>query len=540
MSSVDLGRWRKRNAAERAAVADVQYLRQDVTEYGYLEHVAPVRLARGLDPFPVADAEELRQRLAAESRPDRADEVRALVDGLPDHLGTTLLQPHPVRIALIADQFFATSLDGTAHLVAMTPDNWRDVCEETDLLLITSTWRGQSKEWFGLPRGWSARRLVIDEIAPHYRRHGKPVVFWSKEDPPHFERFLPLAKAADHVVTTAEEKLDDYRSACGDAASFQTLSFGVNPMHHNPVGSRRERLAECLFAGSWRRDAYPERRRDGVEILRGVKDAGWDLMIHDRHFAETKAKWTFPQEFWPHVAPALEHSLLLKLQRLTDVQINLNSVVSSRTMYANRVVELQAMGAFVLSNRNPGVAERFPDVAIIDAAPEVADALDTTDEERYRRQMAGLRTVFAHHTSHAHVGQLLAAIGLPAYDAEPTVVLTGSHTAAMRLREIEGSARPFVSTEDLRGTSAHVVVPLSDAVTYGEHHVTDLINGFRYTESDFITKAVGPASGQDHERVTVGDRDASALWVGSAAWERFTATGDVAGTGYAIDPFVAG
>ena len=73
--------------------------------------------------------------------------------------------------------------------------------------------------------------------------------------------FRPLAAEADVVFTSAEEMIPVYREDCPRVHQVKSLTFGVNPLLHTPVGSRRIRRSEVLFAGSWLTHKYPQRQR---------------------------------------------------------------------------------------------------------------------------------------------------------------------------------------------------------------------------------------------------------------------------------------
>ena len=500
----------------------------------------------GRNPFPASTGREFQMLLEQLGRGDQSDWIDEQIADLPDHLGSKALVPHPVRVAIIADQFFYKSVEGVADFVPLHPDSWWKQVGEVDMLLITSAWRGLDNEWFGLSRQSSIRNMLATQIVPTFRQAGVPVVFYSKEDPPNFSVFLPLAKLADHVVTSAESRLPEYQKACPRAQTFGTMSFGVNPLHHNPVGSRRRRLGQVLFAGSWHRHKYQTRRTAGAEIFRGVREAGRELLIFDRNFDSGLAKYAFPHEFLDCMAPAISHERLLKLQRVTDVSINLNSVIGSMTMYANRAVELQAMGAYVLSNYNAGINDRFPSVFIAEGSIDVRDQLLSLDPEAmYRAQMAGLRTVYSGHTAHQHFGQLLEQVGLPVSRRELRVAACGDPGVVERFvgQQSLSTIMPMDVGQLARAAElADIVIPVDEDINYGFHYAEDLVNGFRYTDSEFVTKSTSLRGGQigssvEHDRVTEAAPALAAIWTRTEAFERYRETDQLSGTGYAVDPF---
>ena len=490
--------------------------------------------------------EDYTARLAEVLRTELVEELVDQARGLPEHLGSRSLVPHPARVAVIADAFLWSTFEGTAELTYLTPENFRDVAPHVDLLLIASTWRGRFEEWHGTI---SESGLVRTEVIPHFRSLGVPVAFYSKEDPPNYALFRSLGRESDYVFTSAAEKIPDYRQDCPDVRDVRALTFGVNPLVHNPVGSRRARRPEVLFAGSWLDHKYPARKTAAGRLFDGVLDAGRDLLILDRNSRLGDPRYFFPEGYLSCIGPGVAHRDLMRLQRMTDVHINLNSVVYSPTMFANRAVELQAMGGFVLSNYNIAVNDLFPEVQLVDDAAEVPRILDTMQgTAMYRTQMSGLRRVFTHHLAHDRMGDILRTVGLPTSSTRRRVAVTAERLTPAVHELAQRQSAPgirIVPQQDLlrRRDEFDVVVPVDPRYEYAGHYVEDLVNGFAYADVDFVAKNGYEQPGrvvsvEDHEPVGMAhDRHRSALWAAGPALDQYVAGADITGTGYSVDPF---
>src|SRR5699024_12499930 len=115
------------------------------------------------------------------------------------------------------------------------------------------------------------------------------------------------------------------------------------------------------------------------------------------------------------LTPAISHPQLLDIQRLVDVSINLNSVQSSASMFANRAIELQAQGTYVLSNYNVGLNSRYPHVHVSNGVIDTLAALDSLAKKQLREnQAAGIRAVFTHDLarSEEHTSELQSRFDL--------------------------------------------------------------------------------------------------------------------------------
>lgn len=501
---------------------------------------------------PTDDPERYTEILSSNGRSEQVRELVELSRNLPDHAGTRVLRPHPARVAMIADTFLFETFEGTADITYVTRDNFREVALNSDVLILASTWRGRFQDWIGTT---SVKGRVIREVIPAFKEAGVPVIFYSKEDPPNYSVFLPLARRADVIFTSAEEKIPSYRKDCPDVEHIEAITFGVSPYLHTPVGSRRERRQEILFAGSWLSHKYSNRQKHGRMLFDGVVEAGRDLLIVDRNSTLGIPKYQYPQEYLDHVGPGIDHKDLMKVQRMLDVQLNLNSVGGSPTMYANRVVELQAMGAFVLSNYSLAVNDNYPEVQLIDSAAEVPLVLGAiTGDTLYRAQNDGLRRVWQHDTAWQRMAQLLNSVGAPvATLSERTALVPVPGTELSEVQRVaEGQTTDVdvVRHEDIlpRRADFDVVVPISHDHDYSSTHVRDLLNVFRYADVDIATKNGSETNcvvtrRDDHELISEAASSARSALRAEAEDDvlgRWLDNGRVVGNAYSTAPFGAG
>lgn len=486
---------------------------QDSAAAGALEaHEAP--LAAPLAAQPVQEALSAAQTAAAR---------------LPSTEAGVSRPPLDLRIGIICDRFLFDTYSGSAQLVPITPENWQDHLGEVDLLLVAATWRGHDgRSWDNTsPEAPARRRLLINTIIPAFRDAGAPPVYYGKEDPPDYRQFLDVARACDHILTTAAEVIEDYRRDCPAAHTIEVLPFGVNPLLHSPIGSRSapaQARELVFFAGSWMGKKYPERARFAEWILDGVLAAGRPLAIVDRWWEEISAQLDsaqtmlsgnqlIPVKYWPYRVPAIDHHQLMDLQRVVDIAVNLNSVIGSQTMFANRALELQASGTLVLSSYNQGLNSYHPQVRIANSSADVQESLRALDPEELRRaQGDGVREAFLRH----HVSDLLARVGRIAGKAEPPqqeLVVAVAETVTPELAQdmaaqdlaARGLGQVELLTWDELGARAadplarqiDVLLPLNARRRYLPHYAADHVAAFRYQSATITTKLSGSAAEAD-------------------------------------------
>lgn len=313
-----------------------------------------------------------------------------------------------LRVASILDEMSAACFAPECELVPLTLDRWAEQldADPPHLLLVESAWQGNGGEWqyriAQYPRkdlvGLPALRGLVDSC----RERGVPTVFWNKEDPVHFDRFVEAASLFDHVFTTDARCVERYSALPGRRERTVTpLPFAAQPRIHNPVTVVPERGSSPCFAGAWYRDRHEERRRALEALLDAARPYG--LVIYDRRFGADDDAFGFPDRFAPHVLGRLPYERVLDVYKSHRVFLNANSVADSPTMCSRRVFELAACDTAILSTPGAAMSVLLGEGVVGEAADEQAagDELERLlgdEDERRRRTRAARRAVFAAHT----------------------------------------------------------------------------------------------------------------------------------------------
>ncbi len=484
--------------------------------------------------------------------PDFFQGVKDLIAQIPESNGSKYYQRLNVNIGIVADEFLYRSLEGAANLFYITEDNYKDYLDRLDVFIVVSTWKGLGQEWVGLgnPKRLDMRKR-LSRIMNVYKSKGIPVVFYSKEDPVNYDIFIDIAKQCDTIFTTAIEVVPQYKLDC-QTDRVSVLQFGIEPCYHNPIGMHGvKQKGTVLFAGSCYRK-YPRRTLDMEAIFDGVVSAGQTLKIIDRNFRQRDERYFFPAKYIPYLSPAIGHTDLQKLHKLYDWAVNLNSVKNSRSMMANRVYELQAIGNIVLSNDSPAIRETFPNVFIIKNQRQVKDIFrDFTDETIYKHQVDGVRRVMNTETSFHRMNTLLNFVGIPNdFVVRKVCVVVGQLTDKVQ-EMFDGQKYPEKTliqlsefTEAVK-TECDMIAFFDEASQYGEHYLEDMINAFKYTDSDYITKSAyfkgdDLVDGAEHQYVEMIDNlFRTVLWSDAFSYDEIVhmRAPMVRKQGYSIDHF---
>lgn len=327
--------------------------------------------------------------------------------------------PKKLRIASILDTFSESCFGNECDLLAIRPDNWRDIlaAEKPDMLLVESAWNGNGGAWQYLVGTYGgSTRDKLRELIAECRKCGIPTAFWNKEDPPHFDKFIEAASLFDQVFTTDENCIPLYRKQCGHDR-VAALPFAASPVIHNPF-STGPRDRDVCFAGTYYANRFEDRRQQMDVLLECGRDFAFD--IYDRMHGNKSPgyeNYLFPERFREFIRGRLDYADMLKTYRRYKVFLNTNSVVDSGTMFSRRVFELLACGTPVVTTPSLGIRRFFGDlvgeISDVEKGRKLVRRLLTDSDYYSRIQAAGVREVLSKHTYAIRLQTIAEALGLP-------------------------------------------------------------------------------------------------------------------------------
>ena len=416
------------------------------------------------------------------------------IDGMPKSNGCRYYERFKTKIGIICDEFYWDSVKDAADFVYLSCDDWKEKIKDIEVLYLVTAWHGlKNDDWLNLSREGTPKRQMVYDMIAQCKKRGIPTVFYSKEDPPNYDRFVGIAQHCDHVFTSCEEVIPKYVKDCGHKRVY-SMCFGINPVEHNPIGAHfREKEKNVIFSGSWMMK-YPHRCEALEKMFDGVLASGREINIVDRNYGNRgNSAYAYPERFRRYQSPAIGHENLQRIHRLYDWAININSVQDSRTMFANRVYELQACGNLLISNDSLGVREKFPGVFIVKTPEEVSKILsEMSPEEVRRRQLAGIRRVMTGETCFDRIAYMLTKIGIAAEVPKRKVLVVAKELTPKIKATFAAQSYPYktlVKESDVTDATKKqydMLARFDDKVGYDEFYLEDMINAFKYTDCDRI------------------------------------------------------
>ncbi len=327
-------------------------------------------------------------------------------------------------VASILDEFTNECLSHEVNLISITQEQWKEqlVNHKPDFLLVESCWRGNEGNWGALTKG-SGGGKKLGGLLKYCKEHNIPTVFWNKEDPPHYEKFAPVAKFFDLVITTDINMVPHYKKDFDIEA--HALSFGAQPKIHNPL-PLIPRLDKAVFAGSYYWDK-PKRCHDFEQVMTALDTVKVEYDIFDRNYHRDTEKFSFPERYKDSIVGNLPASEVWRAHKGYKYQINMNTVQDSATMFARRVYESLASGTPVISNYSLGVEALFGDLVIMDSNhTKIMDRLKELEQSPamyHELAKRGVRRVMREHTYGHRIQQICKLVGIDVVLKPPLVTL---------------------------------------------------------------------------------------------------------------------
>jgi len=327
-----------------------------------------------------------------------------------------------LKVALVADELTSACLASECNIQKVTPLNYQWVLRfrRPDFLLVESAWQGVKNRWkFKIatyPDHPERNNSKLKRVVEYARDLGIPTVFWNKEDGVHFERFVSSARLFDHIFTVDENCIPRYRNEVAPDVTVQSLMFPVQPRYHFFKGFEFK-YKRANFVGSYSHHIHDQRRFWQDTLFGACRDAGLDVLVHDRNSGRRSGNYRYPAGYDLEVLPAVRHEQTARIYRDNLVSLNVNTVVDSPSMYSRRMVEILACGGILVTNPSAAVNRWFRDFChVVNDREEAVDLFSRLkhgpDNADLERAEAGARYVLAEHTWKHRLLEIAKVVGL--------------------------------------------------------------------------------------------------------------------------------
>lgn len=375
---------------------------------------------------------------------------------------------------------------------------------------------------------------TLKKIVDWCKKNKIPTVFWNKEDPVNFKRFINAAKLFDYIFTTDAESIPKYKEMIGNNHVY-TLPFAAQPKIHNPINKDIENFGNVAFAGSWYAKGHGKRKENMNMILKPAFQ--YNLHIYDRNYNNKYSLFKFPYEYQPYIKKGLPYKEMSKIYKKYDVFLNVNSVENSSTMFSRRVFELLACGTNVISSYSKGIERFFPKIVKIcktyEDTKKYLKILLENKELRDKLSILGQREIFKKHTYRHRLKTILVTVGLNSintdtpgvsiitctkrlnfinniienfnrqkYIKKELIIILNNNS--IKLWEAEQVAKQYENVRvfqlneefslgeclnfGIEKSKFEIISKFNDDDYYASEYLVDIINAYSYTDAEIIGK----------------------------------------------------
>lgn len=295
------------------------------------------------------------------------------------------------NVAVIADVFTYDNLNVNFNLFCIDVNNPMDVfINGIDFIFIESAWHGINDTWRTKISNYNNE---LEELFEYAQNNNIPKVFYNKEDPVHFDKFIKIGKhfinPRDCVLTTAAECIEEYKkNGCVNVIAYP---FCCEPTKHNPI-NRKISGSSIIFPGSYYQK-FQQRCDDTDYIFDKYYN---NVDVYDRQYLFNKmnhqstqlnnSTYQYPDKYLPLIKGSLTYNQLFTVFDQYQILININTVNTSETMFSRRVTEACATGLCIISNPSIGMEKIFGNNIIDYKNNNLVTKL--INNEQYRQKIA--------------------------------------------------------------------------------------------------------------------------------------------------------
>lgn len=322
-----------------------------------------------------------------------------------------------LRFISILDEISHTSFESEFRLFPLNKASFETQIKGSTSLafFIESCWKGNFGAWeyaFVSPNMQHQNAQNLLKALDVAKERNLPIVFWNKEDPMHYDKFLPISSKCDVIFTTDINKVADYQRDVPNA-KVEALLFAANINICNPANRFRKEHESVCFAGSYYGVGHDDRKKQMDALLPTIiKFKG---AIYDRMSQLENERYAYPRKYRKFIRPAVPFRGIVDVYKQFKIFLNVNTITDSPTMMSRRVYELLACGTPVISTPSLAIDEQFKGIVQVARnareANKIVKHLLSNEWEWLRLSHRGYREVMLHHTYEHRAVQIANVLG---------------------------------------------------------------------------------------------------------------------------------
>ena len=287
-----------------------------------------------------------------------------------------------------------------------------------DFFFCESCWNGNNGEWKYKIYSKQIKKEVHN-IIKQCKKLKIPTIFYNKEDPVSFDNFIETAKHFDIIITTDINCVEKYKKIT--KSKIFAMPFTINPLTINNIG-RKNDDNKSFFAGSYTYSLSDVRKHNTGILLDKLKTKNFSLFDRSLNKKQRKEFYNnkyslnmFHSKYNKCIHSAISHDKLLNIHLTQNWCGNLNTVKTSDTMFARRVLEASIMKNSLVTDYSQGVYKNFKN-SIYKLEEELKYETNEDILLNQIKKQIGWRTVIEKYNSYIHFYNLLKKINIKFFE----------------------------------------------------------------------------------------------------------------------------
>lgn len=246
-------------------------------------------------------------------------------------------------------------------------------------------------------------------------------VFWSREDPFHYEQFLDEARLADFICTSGKESVPQYKERFPNVPVLVT-PMALAPEIYYPPETADEREWDIVFVGNRYMGRKIRESGEGIVLLPALR---WAKKNEKRFGLWGKGpgspdlfNWENQREVWDAKVFQKETLRLAaaEVYRKAKVVLSYSSCPTSATMLPNRVLQAVGSGCILVSQKTPATdyivgVDNYVGVSSLQETDQALTRIFNDLPEHYAMAKRAREYVLNHHTFKHRLISILEMIG---------------------------------------------------------------------------------------------------------------------------------
>lgn len=257
-----------------------------------------------------------------------------------------------LKIGLISDELTRATLRNSGlKVLNISSYNWKKQIESflPDIVLVESAWRGINNSWQNKiaknEQSCKDFNANLKKLILYLEQNKIVSVFWNKEDPVHFDRFIDSAKLFSNILTIDNSSIPRYLSE--GKKDVKIMPFFINPEIHN--FKKFKKLDRTLFYGSFSNHIHEKRRLWQLNAFK-VASQNNRLVVFDRNFFKRSQIYKYPRDNISLLLPKIPYRLTGYLAASFKINLSFSNFISE-TAFSRRLIEILACGSLVITNK---------------------------------------------------------------------------------------------------------------------------------------------------------------------------------------------